>query len=108
MEIKFEEIGAQINLDFDKRSGPRGPHCEARLPRSKVGRRALMDGPMPHGSIIYLTFPTVQGFCRSCERYVTTCPQEVHSDCHLAADEAGKFVGRTGDPFLGRHDVRDQ
>jgi transposase len=41
-----------------------------------------MDCPMPHGSIVYLTFPTVQGFCRSCDRYVTTCPQEVHPECH--------------------------
>jgi hypothetical protein len=37
---------------------------------------------MPHGSIVYLTFPTVQGLCRSCDRYVTTCPKEVHPDCH--------------------------
>lgn len=80
-EIRFEEIGAQINLDFDKRSGPRCPHCEEKLPRNKVGRRAVMDCPMPHGSIVYLTFPTVQGFCRSCDRYATTCPREVHPDC---------------------------
>ena len=41
--IKFEEIGAQINLDFDKRSGPRRPRCEERLPRNKAGRGAEMD-----------------------------------------------------------------
>jgi hypothetical protein len=29
-----------------------------------------------------LDFPTVQGLCRSCDRYVTTCPQEVHPECH--------------------------
>ena len=80
--INFEEIGAQINLDFDKRSGPRCPHCEERLPRNKTGRRAVMNCPMPHGSMVYLTIPTVQGFCRSCGRYVTTYPQEVHPDCH--------------------------
>jgi hypothetical protein len=34
--IRFEEIGAQINLDFDKRSGPRCPHCEERLPRKRT------------------------------------------------------------------------
>jgi len=79
--ISFEEIGAQINLDFDKRSGPRCPHCQDKLPRNKVGRRAVMDCPMPHGSVVYLVFPTVQGFCRSCDRYVTTCPQEVHPSC---------------------------
>lgn len=80
--IKFEEIGAQINLDFDKRSGPRCPRCQKKIPRNKLGRRAVMDCPMPHGSIVYLTFPTVQGFCRACQHYVTTCPQEVHPDCH--------------------------
>jgi transposase len=80
--VTFEEIGAQINLDFDKRCGPRCPCCNSRLPRNKVGRRAVMDCPMPHGAMVYLTFPTVQGRCRSCDRYVTTCPQEVHPDCH--------------------------
>ncbi|MGD9420254.1 MAG: ISL3 family transposase [Verrucomicrobiota bacterium JB025] len=80
--IRFEEIGAQINLDFDKRSGPRCPHCQGKLPRNKIGRRAVMDCPMPHGSIVYLVFPTVQGLCQSCNRYVTTCPKEVHPDCH--------------------------
>jgi len=79
--ITFEEIGAQINLDFDRRSGPRCPRCRERIPRNKAGRRAVMDAPMPHGSIVYVTFPTVQGACGKCDRYVTTCPREVHPDC---------------------------
>jgi hypothetical protein len=58
--INFEKIGAQIKLDFDKRSGPRCPHCENKLPRKKIGRRVVMDCPMSHGSIVYLDFPTVQ------------------------------------------------
>lgn len=77
----LQEIGAQIKLDFDKRSGPRCPHCEEKLPCNKAGKRAVMDCPMPHGSIVILTFPTVQGFCRTCRRYVTTCPKEVHPEC---------------------------
>ncbi len=81
-EINFEKIRAQIKLDFDKRSGPRCPHCENKLPRNKIGRRVVMDCPMSHGSIIYLDFHTVQGLCRSCDRYVTTCPQEIHPECH--------------------------
>lgn len=79
--IKFEEIGGQINLEFDRRSGPRCPHCQQWLPRNKAGRRAVMDCPMTHGSIVYLTFPTVQGLCKTCDRYVTTCPEEVHPNC---------------------------
>jgi transposase len=79
--ISFEEIGAQINLEFDSRSGPRCPDCQGKLPRNKLGRRAVMDCPMPHGSIVYLTFPTVQGLCRACDRYVTTCPEGVHPTC---------------------------
>ena len=35
--ISLEEIGAQINLEFDKRCGPRCPHCQAKLPRNKLG-----------------------------------------------------------------------
>jgi transposase len=37
---------------------------------------------MPHGPIVYLTFPTVQGRCRSCLGFVTTCPEEVHPRAH--------------------------
>jgi hypothetical protein len=80
--ISFEKIGPQIKLDFDKRSGPRCPQCENKLPRNKNGRRAVMNCPMSHGSIVCLDFPTVQGLCRSCDRYVATCPQEVHPECH--------------------------
>lgn len=80
--LSFEEVGAQINLDFDKRSGPRCPNCQSKLPRNKVGRRAVMDCPMPHGPIVMLTFPTVQGHCRKCLSFVTTCPEEVHPTCH--------------------------
>lgn len=79
--ITFAEIGAQINLEFDKRSGPRCPGCRGRLPRNKVSRRAVMDCPMPHGKIVYLTFPTAQGACGKCDRYVTSCPEEVHPRC---------------------------
>jgi transposase len=80
-ELSFEEVGAQINLEFDKRSGPRCPHCDLIVPRNKVGRRAVMDCPMPHGPVVYLTYPTVQGHCRNCLGFVTTCPEEVHPAC---------------------------
>lgn len=80
-KLIFEDIGAQINLEFDKRCGPRCPGCDSKLPRNKAGRRAVMDSPMPHGVIVALTFPTVQGLCRKCDRFVTTCPEEVHPTC---------------------------
>lgn len=80
--LSFEEAGAQINLEFDKRCGPRCPNCHGKLPRNKAGRRAVMDCPMPHGPIVMLTFPTVQGLCRKCLSFVTTCPEEVHPACH--------------------------
>lgn len=79
--LSFEEVGAQINLEFDRRSGPRCPNCHLILPRNKVGRRAVMDCPMPHGPVVILTFPTVQGHCRKCLSFVTTCPEEVHPSC---------------------------
>lgn len=81
-KVTFEEIGAQINLEFDKRCGPRCPECRSRLPRNKVGRRIVMDCPMSHGSLVMLSFPTVQGLCPQCQRYVTSCPEEVHPSCH--------------------------
>jgi ferredoxin len=80
--IKFDEIGAQINLEFDKRSGSRCPHCQVLLPRNKTSRKLVMDCPMTHGSIVNLTFPTVQGLCKACDRYVTICPAEAHTNCH--------------------------
>lgn len=76
--VIFAEVGGQINLEFDKRVGPRCPRCNARIPRNKLGRRAVMDTPFPNGHVVYLTFPTVQGLCKSCNHFVTTCPAEVH------------------------------
>ncbi|MFT6178698.1 MAG: hypothetical protein ACJA1W_001039, partial [Akkermansiaceae bacterium] len=35
-ELICEEIGAQINLRFDERIGPRYPHCQSKLPRNKI------------------------------------------------------------------------
>ena len=83
-KVIFAEIGAQINLDFDKRTGPRCPRCDARIARNKVGRRAVMDAPMPNGHVTFLTFPTVQGLCPSCNHYVTTSPAEVHPSCQAS------------------------
>lgn len=77
-EISFQEIGCEIKLNFDKRSGPRCPHCQSKLPRNKMSRRSVFDSPMAHGPVTYLSFPTAQGLCNRCQRYVTTCPQEVH------------------------------
>jgi hypothetical protein len=45
--INLKETGAQINLDFDKLSGPGRPHCVQQLPRNKAGRRAVMDWDGP-------------------------------------------------------------
>lgn len=64
-KISFEEVGAQINLEFDRRSGPRCPGCDSRLARNKSGRRAVMDSPMSHGPVVMLTFPTVQGMAEA-------------------------------------------
>ena len=77
-ELSFEEVSCQIKLNFDKRCGPRCPKCASRLPRNKTGQRIVMDSPMAHGPITYLSFPTVQGVCPHCLCYVTTCPAEVH------------------------------
>lgn len=79
--LSFEEVGAQINLEFDKRSGPRCPRCDMRLARNKVGRRVVYDNPMPHGALSMITFPTAQGLCKGCNHYVTSCPKEVHPTC---------------------------
>ena len=79
--LTFEKVGAQINLEFDKRSGPRCPSCNQRLARNKVTRRVVYDNPMPHGTLTLLTFPTAQALCKRCNHYVTSCPQEVHPTC---------------------------
>jgi len=79
--LTFEKVGAQINLEFDKRSGPRCPRCDQRLARNKLTRRVVYDNPMPHGALTLLTFPTAQALCKRCNHYVTSCPKEVHPTC---------------------------
>lgn len=80
-ELNLAPIGAEIKLEFDRRIGPRCPECSARIPKNKSSRRVVMDRPMTHGDLVYLIFPVAQGYCDQCERYVTTCPEEVHPTC---------------------------
>ena len=77
-ELICQEVGAQINLRFDERIGPRCPQCQSKLPRNKLGKCAVMDLPIADGPVVYICFPTIQGRCKSCQCFVTTRPKEVH------------------------------
>ena len=77
-ELICEEIGAQINLRFDERIGPRCPLCQSKLPRNKIGKCAVMDLPIADGPVVYICFPTVQGHCKKCLHFITTRPKEIH------------------------------
>lgn len=77
-EFICQEVGAQINLRFDARIGPRCPHCQSKLPRNKTGKCAVMDLPIADGPVVYICFPTVQGHCKKCLHFVTTRPKEIH------------------------------
>lgn len=79
-ELICEEIGAQINLRFDARKAPCCPDCDKPLPRNRIGRGLAMDLPIGSGCVVWVAFPTIQGFCRHCQRYQTTRPKEVHPD----------------------------
>ena len=81
-EFICQEIGAQINLRFDARIGPRCPHCQKKLSRNKIGKCSVMDLPIADGPVVYICFPTVQGRCKSCQHFVTTRPKEVHPVRH--------------------------
>lgn len=77
-ELICENVGAQINLRFDQRMGPRCPHCQSKLARNKISQASAMDLPIADGPVVYICFPTVQGHCKRCLHYVTTRPEEVH------------------------------
>lgn len=77
-EFICESVGAQINLRFDERVGPRCPHCQEKIARNKVSQSSVMDLPIADGPVVYICFPTVQGLCKGCLRYVTTRPEEAH------------------------------
>ena len=77
-ELKCEETCAQIKIDFDKRFPIKCPHCSAQLPKNKIGSSCAMDSPMGRAKQVFILFPTYQGRCAHCQRYVTTRPKEVH------------------------------
>ncbi len=77
-KITCRKIGAQVDLEFDKRCGPRCPNCGNRLPRHRCGKQCVADLPIASGLVVYLTFPVVQGLCRRCQFFFTTRPKEVH------------------------------
>lgn len=77
-EIKCQESCAQVKLRFDKRIPPKCPHCSTRLPKNKSGKSCAMDSPLGIANTVFILFPTYQGRCSSCQRYVTTRPKEIH------------------------------
>ncbi len=77
-KISCQKIGAQVNLEFDGRCGPRCPNCGIRLPKHRCLRQSVADLPVASGLIVYLNFPVVQGHCRKCRFFFTTRPKEAH------------------------------
>ena len=77
-ELRCEESCVQIKIDFDKRVPIKCPHCSAKLPKNKVGASCAMDSPMGAAMQVFILFPTYQGRCGNCQRYVTTRPKEIH------------------------------
>ena len=76
--VSCHEIGAQINLRFDKRCGPRCPRCHTVIPKNKTATGLAMDLPIADGVVVAIKFPTVQGRCSKCCLYVSTRPKEIH------------------------------
>jgi transposase len=79
-ELSCQEIGAQIKLRFDERKPARCPECNDRLPRNRLGSSAAMDLPLGEGLVVWIIFPTIQGYCRTCQCYQTTRPAEIHPE----------------------------
>lgn len=79
-ELSCQEICAQIKLRFDGRKSPRCPECSDKLPRNRSGSSAAMDLPLGEGLVVWIIFPTVQGYCRTCQCYQTTRPSEIHPE----------------------------
>lgn len=77
-ELICEESAVQVKLKFDLRIPPRCPHCSGKVPRNKCGMSCAMDNPVAGVNKVFVTFPTVQGRCSNCDRFVTTRPKEIH------------------------------
>ena len=77
-ELRCEETSVQIKLDFDKRFPVKCPYCSTKLAKNKVGKSCAMDCPMGGANTVFILFPTYQGRCSKCQRFVTTRPKEIH------------------------------
>lgn len=77
-DIKCTESCVQVSLRFDCRIPPRCPHCTSKLPKNKKGSSLVVDSPLADIKLVWILFPTLQGRCSGCERYVTTRPEEIH------------------------------
>jgi transposase len=77
-KINCQKAGAQVDLLFDKRCGPRCPNCGNRLPKHRCRTQSVADLPVASGLIVYVTFPVVQGHCRKCQFFFTSRPKEAH------------------------------
>lgn len=77
-DVSCHEVGAQINLRFDKRCRPKCPRCDNSIPKNFTATGMVMDLPIADGIVVAIKFPTVQGHCKHCKVYVTTRPKEMH------------------------------
>ena len=77
-ELRCEETFVQIKLTFDKRIPPKCPHCSSRLQKNKSANSCALDSPIGVAKTVTISFPTFQGKCSVCQRYVTTRPKEIH------------------------------
>ena len=77
-KISCQPLGAQVNLEFDGRCGPRCSNCGISLPRHRCRRQSAADLSIASGLIVYINFPVVQGLCGKCQHFVTTRPKEIH------------------------------
>jgi transposase len=68
----------QVILRFDGRIPVRCPHCQNKLPKNKTGSSLVVDSPLADINLVWILYPTIQGRCSGCERYVTSRPEEIH------------------------------
>jgi transposase len=77
-EFRCEESCVQVKLRFDERIPPKCPCCNNTLPKNKKSQNVARDLPILEAKITFITFPTIQGRCKSCDAFVTTRPDEMH------------------------------
>jgi len=76
--VNCQSTGLQINLRWDRRRKLRCPDCGESMGKNREKLLTAFDLGCGSGPVVYIRYPSIQGYCSSCRSYHSIRPAEIH------------------------------